>query len=102
MTAAKSTLRKRRSTTVENLPRALVEWFEGQPRRADQSSVPWLALIWPDYALLGERWLIWKAVHPDARPPLGWEWLDDPKSARHPPAWLLEQAHKCASRSGDR
>ncbi len=96
MTVAKGTLRKRRSTTVENLPRALVEWFAGEPRAPDQSSVPWGALVYPDYVFLSERWLIWKAVHPAAHPPIGWEWLDDPSSPRHPADWLLDHAQKCA------
>ena len=55
MTTAKGLLRKRRTTSAENLPRALVEWFGGLPRSPDQSSVPWDALVWPDYALLSER-----------------------------------------------
>lgn len=98
MTAPKSTLRQRRRTGAENLPRELVAWFEGEPRRADQSSVPWAALVFPDYALLPERWLLWKAAHPDARPPAGFEWLDNPKSDHHPPAWLVTEAQKCARR----
>lgn len=96
MTTKKSTLRPRRSTGADNLPRELVEWFAGEPRHPDQSSVPWLALIYPDYVLLPERWQIWKSAHPDARPPAGYEWLDDPTSPRHPPEWLLKEARKIA------
>lgn len=98
MTAPKSTLRQRRRTTVENLPGELVAWFEGEPRRADQSSVPWSALIFPDYALLPARWLIWRAEHPDASPPVGHEWLDDPASPRHPTAELVTQAERIVRR----
>ncbi len=98
MTARKSTLRPRRSTNAENLPRSLAAWFAGEPRGADESGVPWLALIFPDHELLPERWLIWKEAHPDARPPAGYEWLDDPSSPMHPPAWLLAEARKCANR----
>lgn len=59
---------------------------------------PWSALLWPDFALLPERWRAWKAEHPKATPPAGYTWLDDPASPQHPPAWLLEQAHACANR----
>lgn len=97
MTAPRSTLRQRRRSTADNLPRALADWFEGVPRGPDQSSVPWLALIYPDYVLLPERWLIWKAAHPGAHPPVGYEWLDDPTSPRHSPEWLLIDARKCAA-----
>ena len=65
MTAPKSTLRPRRRTTAENLPRKLAEWFAGE-RTA--SGIPCAALVYPDYVLLPERWEIWKDAHPDARP----------------------------------
>lgn len=96
MTAKRSTLRPRRATGAENLPRALAQWFAGDPRRPDQSSAPWLALIYPDYVLLPERWQIWKEAHPDARAPAGYEWLDDPNSPRQPPEGLVIEARRCA------
>jgi hypothetical protein len=101
MTTPKSTLRPRRQTGPETLPRDLVAWFEGEPRRADQSQIPWSALVFPDHELLGVRWKIWKAAHPDAVPPPGYEWIADPDSPRHPAAWLLAQAQACA-RQGKR
>jgi hypothetical protein len=98
MTAPKSTLRSRRRTTIENLPRTLVAWFAGEPRPDGRSSVPWSALAFPDWCFLPERWQIWKALHPGACPPAGFEWLDDPGSPQHPTAWQLEQARKVAER----
>lgn len=34
---------------------------------------PWSALIYPDSVLLHERWAAWKAQHPHAVPPPGYE-----------------------------
>jgi len=99
MTAPKNALRQRRHSTAEDLPRQLAAWFEGQSRTEDQSKVPWSALVFPDYVLLPERWEIWKAAHPDAKPPAGYEWLNDPNSEGYrQPDWLLEQARRCANR----
>lgn len=74
MTAPKSTLRPRRRTGPEILPDDLVAWFEGK-----QSSPPWCALL-PgpnDGELLPQRWRAWKTSNQGARPPVGYEWLDD-------------------------
>jgi hypothetical protein len=136
MTVRKSTLRPRRSTSAENLPRDLAAWFAGDrppktedpplilsdarraeiqqclPERLSRAerralglpveplpSQPWSALIYPDYVLLPERWVMWKEAHPDAKPPAGYEWIADPNSSQHPPAWLLAEARRCANRS---
>ena len=96
MTDPRGTRRRRRSRGADDVPRDLREWFAGEPR-AD-TSTPWLALIFPDYVVLPERWRAWKAEHPEGKPPAGWEWLDDPEAPEHPPAWLLAEAHKTMAR----
>jgi hypothetical protein len=70
-------LRRRRRAGFDNIPGELAEWFAGEPR--DKHGPPWAALIYPDYALLPARWRIWKAAHPGAKPPAGWEWIDGRK-----------------------
>ncbi len=73
MTAPKSTLRtRRRVARADHVPIALRRWFDG----TDQSP-PWEALLPGDAELLPERWAAWKALHPDARPPADFEWLDE-------------------------
>ena len=97
MTDATSVRRRRRNSGTDSLPRDLREWFEGEREPSkSRTLVPWSALIYPDYVLLPERWLAWKAEHPKAKPPTGYEWLDDPTSKRHPAKWLLEPARRCA------
>lgn len=54
--------------------------------------VPWSALIYPDYLLLHERWIAWKAEHPDARPPAGHEYIEKPPVGHE--AQLAEQARQ--------
>jgi len=101
MTARKSTLRPRRRTSAESLPRDLADWFAGEPRREDQSALPWSALVYPDYMLLRERWQIWKAAHPAAKPPAGFEWIaEPPPELAHGTPWdeAVAQARKCAQR----
>jgi len=93
VTAPKSTLRRRRKSGIDGLPATLREWFAG-----DRTKTPWAAMAFPGYALLPERWLAWKDEHPDAAPPAGYEWLNDPASPWHPPAWLVRQAKSCMRR----
>lgn len=72
MTIKKTALRPRRSTGPESLPLELVAWFQGE-----QSSAPWCALL-PgpgDADLLPARWAAWKAKHPNAVFPVGYEYL---------------------------
>ena len=53
------------------IPDDLIQWFSGE-----LDSPPWSALLPPDYELLPDRWLAFKATHPNARPPAGYESLD--------------------------
>ena len=91
MTAAKST-RRRRRTSAESLPKVVAEWLRGERTRTP--ATPWLVLGFPGYALVVDWWQVWKEQHPEARPPAGYEWLEDPTSKRHPSEWLLELARK--------
>ena len=88
-------IRRRRRQAADDIPADLAAWFAGEPRPPEKPDIPWSALIVPDYVLLGERWQAWKAAHPDAKPPAGFEDLDDrdSKHYRHP-TWQIEQAHK--------
>jgi hypothetical protein len=84
MTTQAKGLRRRRRSNVNGLPEDLVAWFRGDARPEGKQGAPWSALIYPDYYLLPERWRIWKATHPRARPPAGWEWIDiDPPFRGH-------------------
>lgn len=101
MTAPKSILRPRRTSTAENLPRVITDWFEGKPRRPEQSSAPWLAMAYPGYMFLREYWQVWAAAHPGARPPAGFEWIAEPAPERmHGVPWAqaLRAAQRCAAR----
>lgn len=90
MTEARTLRRSRRSTSsAETIPRPLRAWFAGEH---DESGPPWDALIVPDCGLLGERWRAYRAEHPKAKPPAGWEWLDDPLSPRQPSAERIAEA----------
>ena len=89
---------RRRRVGAESIPRVLEEWFAGsRVPRPNQSHVPWLAMIYPHGDLLSERWQAWKSRHPKATPPAGYDWLDDPKSTRHPSPAIVERARKCAA-----
>jgi hypothetical protein len=72
-TDAKATYRHRR-TGADSVPLPLREWFAGE--RAEPPKIETLAF--PDYVLLPERWRAWKGEHPRARPPPGYEYLNDP------------------------
>lgn len=100
MTQARGLRRGRRASSITGIPQALQDWFAGEPRGENKSEVPWLALIVPDVALLPERWQAWKDEHPDAVPPAGFEWLDDPTSKRHPTPETVAQARKMMRRTG--
>lgn len=102
MTAAKATLRRRRPRGAGDVPRELADWFAGVPRDPDATRTPWDALVYPDYVVLGERWQAWKAENPNAAPPAGWEWLDDPASPRHPPEWMLGPARDLIAKRSTR
>ena len=98
MTEAKA-LRRRRRTGANNIPATLAQWFAGEREPGpNRSLVPWAALIYPDGDLLSERWQAWKEEHPDATPPAGFEWLDDPKSPRHKSPHIVKRARECAKR----
>jgi hypothetical protein len=56
------------------------------------SCVPWL------YALVPGWWRVYKEAHPDATPPAGYSWLNDPESPRHPTARLLRPCRKVRGR----
>ena len=71
MTERKATLRKRRVTGAQGIPDELLAWFAGELKFP-----PWSALLPGDYELLPSRWAVWKAEHPDARVPTGYEWIE--------------------------
>jgi hypothetical protein len=89
MTAPRRILRPARRTGGDGLPPDLVAWFSGAT-----DAVPWSADLYPDHVLLPERWRAWKREHPDARPPRGWAWLDDPESPLQPGAERVWRARR--------
>ncbi|MDE2456677.1 MAG: hypothetical protein KGL43_24075 [Burkholderiales bacterium] len=96
MTAASSTLRRRKST-MGGIPKPVSEWFSGEPRQPGQSRFPWVAMAFPGWALLPGWWRTWKAEHPKAAPPAGFEWLADDGDARnHPPSFVMRSARRSA------
>lgn len=48
MTEKKRTLRPRRRTAGNDIPKDLADWFAGEPR-PEGRSLPWASLIYPDY-----------------------------------------------------
>lgn len=50
----------------------------GLPVDPPRASTPWCALIYPDSALLQDRWRAWKRGKGRVKPPVGYEWLDAP------------------------
>ncbi len=78
MTAAKATIRRRRTGGAGAVPRELAEWFGGAPalRRPLQFKLPHTCQV-------ARLWAAWSADNPGARAPLGWEWLADPADPRH-------------------
>lgn len=96
MTERKGTTRPRRTTAAAGIPAELSAWFAGET-----SEAPWSALVYPDDALLHERWQQWQADHPNARPPAGWEWIGGPPPERLnglPYAQALAEARACHRR----
>jgi hypothetical protein len=98
MTQARGLRRGRRASSINGIPQDLQDWFAGEPRPAGKSSIPWSALIVPDWALLPERWEAWREQHPDASPPEGFEWLDDPTSKAQPRPEYIVEARKMMAR----
>ena len=82
MTVAKSTMRRRR-TSMLSMPKAVAAWFAGEFNGTRADGVPWLVLAHPGSALLPDWWASWKADHSKARPPAGFQWLEDPEHPRH-------------------
>jgi hypothetical protein len=97
MTAAKATLRRRRST-AGGVPRDVVAWFNGEPRRPEQSSVPWAVLAFPGWVLLPGWWRSFKSENPKAKPPARYEWLDDDADSRNHPSPLAMRYARAGAR----
>ena len=100
MTQAKAMTRKRRTGSAIQIPKVLAAWFAGEPRPATASAVPWIALTYPDYLLLPDRWAAWKAENPGARPPAGWEDRCEPKA--EPTGHRLELLEAARAKYGGR
>lgn len=93
MTAPKSTYRRRRTAGTGNLPTPVVQWFEGlRVPTKTLAAVPLAVRAFPGCYLLSGWWQTWLAEHPGARPPAGYEWLNDPASPRHPTPLMLARA----------
>lgn len=101
MTARKTMSRRRRTTGAANIPDPVVRWFAGEPRRPDQSAVPWAALAWPGYGRLPEWWDAWSECHQGARPPAGYEWLALKDTPQHHSAQAYLRMNCHAQREGD-
>jgi hypothetical protein len=74
MTAA---IRRRKRPAEDDLPADLLAWFRGDPR--DRTGPPWSALIFPDCDLLRDRWKVFAAANPGAKPPPGFEYIAEPE-----------------------
>ena len=99
MTAPKATVRRRRRDPVDDIPADLAAWFSGEPRPEGEPEIPWSALVFPDFALLHERWRAWKKSNPGAKPPAGYVRLDAPdKPKTEHQIQLLAAARKIARR----
>jgi len=91
MTEAKSCRRFRRSRSG-SIPKTIATWFGGSRQFTGPAGSPWICWTVPHSALMPEYWRTWKASNPQAVPPPGFEWLEDPN--RHPPQWQVEAARK--------
>ena len=79
MTEPKGVRRRRRdSLQADDIPSSLAQWFAGELPEPPLIE----ALAYPSSALLHTRWTIWKATHPHAMPPAGFEWLTEPAPER--------------------
>lgn len=65
MTIAKGQYRKRRTTTLSNIPKNIQEWFSGARR------FTFYAYTYPYTAHLAEYWEAWETEHPGAVKPEG-------------------------------
>jgi hypothetical protein len=72
MTAAKSTLRTRRSRPAGSIPPGVLAWFAGQ---ANVDAAGWHALLYEQERCLLQWWAAWGAEHPGARPPTDAPWI---------------------------
>jgi hypothetical protein len=75
------------------VPEPLGQWFPGSVEDTLYRVLP------NDAELLGVRWRSFAAEHPDARPPAGYEWLDDPSDPRQSTAEQIREARKLLQRS---
>lgn len=70
------------------IPPTIRELFAGTRRHSMTAhAAPWCALM-PEY------WLAYKAAHPQAKPPAGFEWLDTPEAATRYPAAQIALARQ--------
>lgn len=69
MTLKKSEYRKRRSSSLNGIPKNIKEWFSGERK------FTFYAHTYPYKAYLGEYWAAWLEEHPDAVKPEGLDYL---------------------------
>jgi len=60
MTAPKNTYRRRKKSSLGNIPRDLLEWFSGE------RDFSFYAYVVPYCFSLQDHWDAWKQEHPDA------------------------------------
>jgi len=65
VTTAKGQYRKRRATTLSNIPKNIQEWFSGARH------FTFYAYTYPYTKHLKDYWQAWQAEHPDAVKPVG-------------------------------
>lgn len=85
MTAAKSSVRKRRSGATVRVPKNIASWFAGEV------PISFLAMSYPHRFVLREYWEAWEQENPGATPPPNLR-LDE--SFRGQAASLAETARK--------
>ena len=78
---------------TERIPKELAQWFAGEI--ADT----WYAILPYETTLLPLRWNAWKLEHSEAKPPAGYEWLDNPSDPQHPSDEQIREARKMVARA---
>ena len=85
--------RFRGGVSPDRVPEQLAQWFAGQIAET------WYRLLPYETELLPSRWRAWKRDHPNAVPPPGYEWLDDPADPRHPSEAEVREARRLLARA---
>jgi hypothetical protein len=86
-------MRPRRGSRFDAVPPELAAWFRGE------CDFCWYVVLPVEDTLLPSRWRSWKRDHPHAKPPPGYEWLDDLDDPRHPGEDEVRAARRLLTRA---